>query len=101
MHCAVSDVMTYEAAGFGQRVRKVGWNTIYQIGAQVAPAIAAIVAIPLLLRQLGSELFGIVTIFSTALLYFTMLDLGLGRAATRFIAQSMERERWGDLRRYF
>jgi len=101
MHRAGCVVMTQEAAGFGQRVRKVGWNTIYQIGAQVAPAIAAIVAIPLLLRQLGSELFGIVTIFSTVLLYFTMLDLGLGRAATRFIAQSMEREKWSDLRRYF
>jgi len=83
------------------RIRTVGLNTSYQIGSQVAPAIAAIVAIPFLLRHLGSEVFGIVTIFSTALAYFTMLDLGLGRAATRFIAQSLEAKRPDDLRRYF
>jgi O-antigen/teichoic acid export membrane protein len=83
------------------RIRTVGLNTGYQIGSQVAPAIAAILAIPFLLRHLGSDAFGIVMIFSTALAYFTMLDLGLGRAATRFIAQSMEAEQPDDLRRYF
>jgi O-antigen/teichoic acid export membrane protein len=82
-------------------IRAVGLNTSYQIGSQVAPALAAIVAIPFLLRHLGSEVFGIVMIFSTALAYFAMLDLGLGRAATRFIAQSLEAERPDDLRRYF
>ena len=61
-------------------IRTVGLNTLYQIGAQVAPAIAAIAAIPILLRYLGAEPYGIVTLFSTALIYFTMLDLGLGRA---------------------
>src|ERR1700722_898985 len=83
------------------RIKTVGLNTGYQIGSQVAPAIAAILAIPFLLRHLGSDAFGIVMIFSTALAYFTMLDLGLGRAATRFIAQSMEAEQPDDLRRYF
>jgi O-antigen/teichoic acid export membrane protein len=83
------------------RIRTVGLNTSYQIGSQVAPAIAAILAIPFLLRHLGSEVFGIVMIFSTSLAYFTMLDLGLGRAATRFIAQSLEAGQPDDLRRYF
>src|ERR1700733_10303529 len=82
-------------------IRTVGLNTGYQIGSQLAPAMAAIVAIPFLLRHLGAEVFGIVTIFSTALAYFTLLDLGLGRAATRFIAQSLEAGRPDDLRRYF
>lgn len=86
--------------GFARAARHVGLNTIYQVGSQTAPAVAALLAIPFLLRHLGPELFGIVTIFSTALLYFTMLDLGLGRAATRFIAQSMESGRSDDLRRY-
>lgn len=84
-----------------ERIRSVGLNTSYQIGSQVAPAIAAIVAIPFLLRHLGPEVFGIMTIFSTALAYFTMLDLGLGRAATRFIAQSLEAECPDDVRRFF
>jgi O-antigen/teichoic acid export membrane protein len=82
-------------------IRSVGLNTFYQIGAQVAPAIAAMAAIPFLLRHLGSEAFGIITLFSSALVYFTMLDLGLGRAATRFISQSIEANHPEDVRRYF
>lgn len=92
--------MAHESV-IGRAVRNLGRNTVYQIGSQAAPAVAAIAAIPFLLRHLGSEVFGIVTIFSTALIYFTMLDLGLGRAATRFIAQSLEAGRLDDLRRYF
>jgi len=83
------------------RIRKLGLNTGYQIGSQLAPAIAAIAAIPFLLRHMGPEVFGIMTIFSTMLAYFTMLDLGLGRASTRFIAQSLEADRPDDQRRYF
>ena len=90
-----------QEGGIDKAVRGIGRNTIYQIGSQVAPAIAAIGAIPFLLRSLGYEAFGIVTIFSTTMVYFTMLDLGLGRAATRFIAQSLEAGRPDDLRRYF
>jgi O-antigen/teichoic acid export membrane protein len=82
-------------------IRSVGLNTFYQVGAQVAPAIAAMAAIPFLLRHLGSEAFGIITLFSTVLIYFTMLDLGLGRAATRFISQSLETGQSDDVRRYF
>lgn len=83
------------------QVRSVGLNTGYQIVSQVGPAIAAIVAIPFLLRHLGAEQYGIMAILSTALAYFSMLDLGLGRAATRFIAQSLEGDKTDDLRRYF
>jgi O-antigen/teichoic acid export membrane protein len=83
------------------RIRSIGLNTGYQVGAQIAPACAAVISIPVLLRHLGPESFGIMSIFSTALMYFAMLDLGLGRAATRFISQSLEGERWEDMRRYF
>jgi len=82
-------------------LRSIGVNTVYQLGSQVPPAVAAIAAIPFLLRHLGYDLFGIVTIFSTTLAYFAMLDLGLGRAATRFISQSLEAEKPDDVRRYF
>src|SRR5271166_4206904 len=82
-------------------IRSVGVNTGFQVGSQIAPAVTAILAIPFLLHHLGPEAFGIVTLFSTALIYFTMLDLGLGRAATRFIAQSLEGDRPDDVRRFF
>lgn len=90
-----------DTAGMSHSVRTVGVNTVYQIGAQLAPAVAAIAAIPVLLRHLGPEAYGIVTLFSTALIYFAMLDLGLGRATTRFVAQSLESGRAEDVSRYF
>ena len=90
-----------DGIGAQQVIRSVGVNTFCQIGSQLAPAIAAIAGIPFLLRHLGQEAYGIVTLFSTALIYFTMLDLGLGRAATRFIAQSLEGGRLDEVRRYF
>ena len=83
------------------QVQRIGRNTGYQIVSQVAPALAAIAVIPFLLRNLGSEAYGIVTIFFTSLAYFAMLDLGLGRAATRFIARSLEARQPDDVRRYF
>jgi O-antigen/teichoic acid export membrane protein len=82
-------------------VRAIVVNTLYQISAQMAPAIAAIAAIPVLLKHLGPEAYGIVTLFSTALIYFAMLDLGLGRATTRFVAQSLEARCAEDVSRYF
>jgi len=98
-HADVTAVM--RGGGAKRVIRSVGLNTIYQIGSQVGPAIAALASIPFMLRHLGSEAFGIVTIFSAALVYFMMLDLGLGRATTRFIAMSLEAGRPNDLRRYF
>lgn len=92
---------TSEGAATERVIRNVGVNTFFQIGSQIAPAITAILAIPFLLRHLGPDAYGIVTLFSTALIYFTMLDLGLGRAATRFIAQSLEGRRPDDVRRFF
>lgn len=89
------------ASNARQRIRRIGTNTAYQIGSQLAPALAAIGVIPFLLRHLGSEVYGIVTIFFTALAYFAMLDLGLGRAATRFIARSLEANQPDEVRRYF
>lgn len=82
-------------------VRSIGINTFYQIISQVVPAIAAILSLPYLFRHLGSEAFGIMTIFSAGLVYFTMLDLGLGRSVTRFVAQSLEAGRLDEVRAYF
>lgn len=82
-------------------VRTIGFNTFCQIGAQLGPAAAAIFAIPALLRHLGPEAYGIVTLFSTVLIYFAMLDLGLGRATTRFIARSLEAGNRDEVGRYF
>jgi O-antigen/teichoic acid export membrane protein len=52
----------------------------------VLPIIVAIVAIPPLVRGLGAERFGILTLAWAAIGYFSLFELGLSRALTQAIA---------------
>lgn len=59
-----------------------GWNFVGQ-GVGLA---AALVAIPVLIRNLGAETFGIFSIYLALVGYFGLLDLGVGRAVTTEVA---------------
>lgn len=54
-----------------------------------APIIVAIVAIPLLISGAGIERFGILTIAWTIVGYFSLFDLGLGRALTKLVSERL------------
>lgn len=51
-----------------------------------APLVAGFVAIPLLVHALGVERFGVLTLAWIITGYFSLFDLGLGRALTQLIA---------------
>ena len=53
-----------------------------------APLLVALVALPLLTRQLGSERLGLLALAWAWLGYATLLDFGLGRALTRLVASA-------------
>ena len=55
----------------------VGWG---------APAVAAVVALPFLVRGLGEARFGILALAWTALGYFSLFDLGIARALTHAVS---------------
>jgi O-antigen/teichoic acid export membrane protein len=57
----------------------------------VVPLSVALVAIPYVVRGLGAERFGVLSIASALLGYFGIFDLGLGRATTKFVAESLAR----------
>lgn len=61
--------------------RNVGWNVF----GWALPALAAVIAVPLLVRGLGVERFGLLALAWTTLGYFGLFDLGLGRAVTQAI----------------
>lgn len=63
-------------------VSNSGWNFA---GHGVGLA-AAVVAIPVLIRNLGPETFGIFSIYLALVGYFGLLDLGIGRAVTTEVA---------------
>ena len=61
------------------------------------PLTVALVAIPYVVHGLGAERFGVLSIASALLGSFWILDLGLGRATTKFVAESLARHEFDTL----
>ncbi|HKF23242.1 MAG TPA: flippase [Candidatus Angelobacter sp.] len=57
----------------------------------VVPLLVALAAIPYVIHGLGTERFGILSIASALLVSFGLVDMGLGRATTRFVAECLAR----------
>src|ERR1039457_2089077 len=64
-------------------------NTIWNIVGQISPMAVGLFAIPRLIHALGTDRFGILTIAWVVVGYFSLFDLGLGRAMTNLVAQSL------------
>lgn len=64
-------------------LRNISWNLF----GQIAPFIAALICIPLLINGLGVDRFGILTIAWMIIGYFSFFDLGIGRALTQIISE--------------
>ncbi len=63
-------------------VINTGWNVI----GQFLPLFVAVWAIPLLINGVGTERFGILTLIWAFIGYFGLLDMGVGRALTKIVA---------------
>jgi O-antigen/teichoic acid export membrane protein len=66
-------------------LRNSGWNLV----GQALPLAAALIAIPALVRILGAERFGVLTLIWGLVGYFSMFDLGIGRALTKVISERL------------
>ena len=66
-------------------------NWVLNLLGWVVPLSVALVAIPYVVRGLGAERFGVLSIASALLGYFGIFDLGLGRATTKFVAELLAR----------
>lgn len=64
-------------------------NAIWNLSGQILPLVAAILVIPMLLRLMGAEGFGLVMIIWTLIGYFSLFDFGLGRALTKFVSMEL------------
>lgn len=65
------------------------WNATLNFGAQGVQLVATVVCIPFLVKSLGAERFGILTLIWAVVGYFSILDLGLGRAVTHSISRHL------------
>ncbi|MFX0132881.1 MAG: flippase [Candidatus Hodarchaeota archaeon] len=64
-------------------------NTILNFIGQATPLLVGVITIPFILQGLGKERFGILALAWIVLGYFTIFDLGLGRATTKFVAEAL------------
>jgi O-antigen/teichoic acid export membrane protein len=65
----------------------VGRNAVLNLAGHAAPLLAALVLVPPLVSRLGTERFGFLGIAWILVGYFSLFDLGLGRALSRLIAE--------------
>ncbi len=72
----------------------LGGNVLRSLAGQVAPGLAAVVALPVLLDGLGTDGLGILHMTWAVVGYFSLLDVGIGRALTQAVAAATAR---GDL----
>lgn len=64
-----------------------GWNML----GLLLPLVAAIIAIPILITNLGTERFGVLSLVWVVIGYFALFDLGLGRAVTKEVSRFNDR----------
>src|SRR5437879_10943892 len=73
-------------------MQPVARHTLYNIFGQALPLAVGLVAIPILTRSLGDTRFGLLALMWAIIGYFSLLDLGLGRATTKFVAEALARQ---------
>jgi O-antigen/teichoic acid export membrane protein len=78
----------------GKRLFK---NVLLNLLGLGVPLIAAVVAIPVLLSKLGDGKFGFLTLAWATVGYLGVLDLGIGRALTKTIAERLGQGRDSDV----
>jgi O-antigen/teichoic acid export membrane protein len=73
--------------------RNVVWNLI----GSGAPMLVAVFSIPILIRELGKERFGVLALAWALIGYASVFDLGIGRALTQLVAKTLGADEQRDL----
>src|SRR5579864_489546 len=69
--------------------RLLARNAVWNLVGNGAPMILAVVCIPILLRGLGKDRFGVLALAWALIGYASLFDVGLGRALTQLVAQEL------------
>src|SRR5438270_423670 len=64
-------------------------NTIWNLIGSGAPMIVAVFCIPILIRGLGKDRFGVLALAWALIGYVSLFDFGLGRALTQIVAKKL------------
>jgi O-antigen/teichoic acid export membrane protein len=68
-------------------------HSFFNLAGQGGPFLAALFAVPLLIRGLGTDRFGVLTLAWLVVGYFSLFDMGLSRALTQIVAEKLGENR--------
>jgi len=77
--------------------RTLARNTLWNLLGGGVPLLVALFAIPKLIKGLGNDRFGILTLAWIVVGYFSLFDLGLGRALTKLVAEKLGAEQEAEV----
>src|SRR6266852_9939616 len=69
--------------------RLLARNTIWNLLGLISPLAVGLVAVPTLIRAMGVTRFGVLSLAWVVIGYFSLFDLGIGRAMTKLIADKL------------
>lgn len=77
----------------GLLARNIFWNLI----GHIAPLLTAAIAIPVLIERMGVDRFGVLTLAWMVIGYFSLFDLGLGRAFIKLMSEKLGAGRFEEI----
>jgi len=77
----------------------LGRNSVLNLMGAIVPLLVGAVSVPYLLAQLGVERFGVLTLLWVIIGYFSLFDLGMGRAVTQQVASLLGGNREHEIRK--
>ncbi len=87
----------YQAIAFRRSDTKLFVNLLWSFLGTGLPLLVAIVTIPRLLHAMGMARFGVLSLAWIVVGYFSLFDLGLGRAMTQLVAQKIGKGEESDI----
>lgn len=88
----MTDVAEKRAGG-----RNIAFNAVWSLAGTVLPAAIGLAAVPRIVHRMGDERFGMLTLTWMVIGYFSLFDLGVGRAVTRQVSKLLESPDRGEL----
>ncbi len=67
--------------------RNIFYNSIYNFGGKTLPLFVAIFTVPIFIKNIGTESYGVLTIIWVLIGYFGIFDFGLSCATTKYAAE--------------
>src|SRR5438552_3037207 len=80
---------------------RVARNSLYQLGSQFLLLAVGLFTSPYIVHTLGLNLYGILVLIGITTNYFAVVELGLGQATIKFLADSSSRDDWSEFARVF